>query len=78
MQARRPANGFPSVVEEGSSIWPSSNPSVIVALIFVTDDELSVREALGDLLESVGLQVALFGSAAAMLKQAAADAGRTA
>ena len=42
-------------------------------LIFVTDDDLSVREALANLLESVGLRVVVFGSAADMLKRAVED-----
>ncbi|MFZ5780023.1 MAG: response regulator transcription factor [Pseudomonadota bacterium] len=42
-------------------------------LVYVTDDELSVREALGNLLQSIGLQVELFGNAATMLDAAAAD-----
>lgn len=42
-------------------------------LVYVTDDEPSVREALGNLLQSVGLQVELFASATAMLDAAAAD-----
>jgi FixJ family two-component response regulator len=36
-------------------------------LIFVTDDETAMRDALGDLFESVGLRVALFSSASEML-----------
>jgi len=40
------------------------------ALVMVADDEPAMREALSDLLESVGLRVALFGSAAEMLAAA--------
>ena len=36
-------------------------------LVMVTDDELSIREALCDLLESVGLRALPFGSASEML-----------
>lgn len=42
-------------------------------LIYVTDDESSVREALGNLFQSVGLRVELFSSAAEMLEAAEAD-----
>lgn len=48
-------------------------PLALPPLVFVTDDEPAVREALCNLLESVGLRVAVFGSAADMLKQVAAD-----
>lgn len=38
------------------------------ALVMIADDERAVREALGDLLGSVGLRVAMFGSAREMLE----------
>jgi len=37
-------------------------------LVVITDDERAMRDALRDLLESVGLRVELFGSAAEMLE----------
>ncbi len=36
-------------------------------MVFVVDDDASMREALGNLLQSVNLQVELFGSASEML-----------
>ena len=38
------------------------------SLVFVVDDDLSVRQAIKSLLQSVGLQVEDFGSAAELLK----------
>jgi len=43
------------------------------AVVFVIDDDASVREALAELFQSVGLQVEAFGSAAEFLKSKAAD-----
>lgn len=51
------------------------NPLSTAPLVFVIDDERAVREALCNLFESVGFRVAVFGSAADMLGQAAADVG---
>jgi FixJ family two-component response regulator len=48
---------------------PEAQPTV-----FVVDDDASLREALQSLLRSVGLQVALFGSAADFLKVKLPDA----
>jgi len=42
-------------------------------IVFVVDDDPSVREALGSLFRSVGLQVELFGSAAEFLQRKRAD-----
>src|ERR1041385_3490302 len=43
-------------------------------VVFVVDDDDSVREALKDLLTSVGLQVELFGSAQEFLRSKRMDA----
>lgn len=43
-------------------------------VVFVIDDDPSVREALGSLLRSVGLRAELFGSAAEFLRAPRADA----
>lgn len=43
-------------------------------IVFVVDDDLSVREALSSLLESVGLRVAAFGSAQEFLAAERPDA----
>jgi len=42
-------------------------------IVFVVDDDPSVREALGSLFRSVGLQVELFGSAAEFLQRKRPD-----
>jgi FixJ family two-component response regulator len=44
------------------------------ALVCVVDDDAAVREALGSLLRSVGLQVKLFGSAPELLESELPDA----
>ncbi|HUN90502.1 MAG TPA: response regulator transcription factor [Burkholderiaceae bacterium] len=44
-------------------------PIIGEAVVFVVDDDLSVREALSSLLRSVGLRVETFGSAAEFLQQ---------
>jgi FixJ family two-component response regulator len=44
------------------------------SIVFVVDDDASLRDALSSLLRSVGLQVALFGSAADFLKSGLPDA----
>ena len=44
------------------------------SIVFVVDDDASLREALKSLLRSVGLQVELFGSAADFLKYKLPDA----
>jgi FixJ family two-component response regulator len=44
------------------------------SIVFVVDDDASVREAIGSLLRSVGLQVELFGTAAEFLKNKLPDA----
>jgi FixJ family two-component response regulator len=43
-------------------------------IVFVIDDELKVRQALGSLIPSMGLQVAVFGSAAEFLECEKPDA----
>jgi FixJ family two-component response regulator len=43
-------------------------------VVFVVDDDLSVREGLGSLIRSVGLRVESFGSAQEFLDQSSADA----
>jgi RNA polymerase sigma factor (sigma-70 family) len=48
-------------------------PSVAQSIVFVVDDDASIREALEDLFESGGLQVALFGSATAFLESQLPD-----
>jgi FixJ family two-component response regulator len=48
-------------------------PSVAESVVFVIDDDGPVREALKSLFESIGLQVALFGSAAAFLESQLPD-----
>jgi FixJ family two-component response regulator len=44
------------------------------AVVFVIDDDASVREALEDLFHSVGMEVAVFGSAHEFLKALRGDA----
>src|ERR1700729_1014716 len=44
------------------------------AIVFVVDDDLRIREALGSLISSMGLQVAVFRSAAEFLEFDKADA----
>ncbi len=48
-------------------------PFVAESVVFVVDDDRSVREALKSLFESVGLQVAMFGSAADFLESQLPD-----
>jgi FixJ family two-component response regulator len=43
------------------------------SIVFVVDDDASVREGIGSLLRSVGLQVELFGTAAEFLKNKLPD-----
>ncbi|SHF67319.1 two component transcriptional regulator, LuxR family [Kaistia soli DSM 19436] len=45
----------------------SGVPQAAAPLVIVVDDDLGVREALSSLFRSVGLEVALFGSAAELL-----------
>jgi FixJ family two-component response regulator len=49
-------------------------PSVAESVVFVVDDDTSVREALKSLFKSIGLQVLVFGSAAAFLESEIPDA----
>jgi FixJ family two-component response regulator len=55
-----------------SSPTKSAVPSTPTVL--VVDDDVSVREALGDLFNSVGLQTLLFGTAAELLQRELPDA----
>jgi FixJ family two-component response regulator len=57
--ARVPAGGSFSIDFARSRKWCMTEPRSIV---FVIDDDISLREALKSLIRSVGLQVALFGS----------------
>jgi FixJ family two-component response regulator len=52
-----------------------SSPSPLAAdsIVYIVDDDASMREALGRLFKSVGLQVQLFGSAPELLKSKLAD-----
>lgn len=43
------------------------------SIVFVVDDDASVREAISSLLRSVGLQVEMFGTAAEFLKNKSPD-----
>jgi FixJ family two-component response regulator len=47
----------------GRSATPHSSASAEEAIVFIVDDDASVREALRSLFRSVGLQVETFGSA---------------
>ena len=47
----------------GRSAPPRSTTSAEEAIVFIVDDDASVREALSNLFRSVGLQVETFGSA---------------
>ena len=47
----------------GRSAPPRSTTSAEEAIVFIIDDDASMREALSNLFRSVGLQVATFGSA---------------
>src|SRR6478736_1041063 len=48
-------------------------PPTIESVVFVIDDDASVRESLKSLFESVGLHVELFGSADAFLRSERPD-----
>ena len=47
---------------------PASKEAVKEPIVFVIDDDLSMRRALTNLIQSVGLEVQTFGSAAELLK----------
>jgi FixJ family two-component response regulator len=64
-QARRQIMGH---VSQGPSIAQSAPP-----IVFVVDDDASMRGALSRLFRSVGLQVELFGSAAEFLQRGQPD-----
>jgi FixJ family two-component response regulator len=52
---------------------PSRNVTNPAPIVFVVDDDASVRDALSSLFRSVGLQVELFGSAAEFLRRKPSD-----
>ncbi|MGO8909480.1 MAG: response regulator transcription factor [Bradyrhizobium sp.] len=52
----------------GRPTSPRNLPSAGEPIVFVIDDDASVREALGSLFRSVGLRVEVFGSAAEFLQ----------
>jgi FixJ family two-component response regulator len=52
---------------------PSRNTTNPAPIVFVVDDDASVRDALSSLFRSVGLQVELFGSAAEFLRRKPSD-----
>jgi FixJ family two-component response regulator len=52
---------------------PSRNTTTPAPIVFVVDDDASVRDALSSLFRSVGLQVELFGSAAEFLRRKPSD-----
>lgn len=49
------------------------HPEAARSIVFVVDDDTSVREAISSLLRSVGLQVEVFGTAAEFLKNKPPD-----
>jgi len=56
-----------------SSTSPRNVAGAEEPIVYVVDDDASVREALGNLLRSVGLRVQLFGSAPEFLQSKLAD-----
>jgi FixJ family two-component response regulator len=52
---------------------PSRNATNPAAIVFVVDDDASIRDALSSLFRSVGLQVELFGSAPEFLQRKLRD-----
>jgi FixJ family two-component response regulator len=54
-------------------IPPSSTAASEEPIVYIVDDDASVRVALGNLLRSVGLQVQLFGSAPELLQSKRAE-----
>jgi FixJ family two-component response regulator len=57
-------------VPPDSSAEPASKEK---SLVFIVEDDLSVQRALGNLFQSVGLEVEVFGSASDMLKSKLPD-----
>ena len=55
------------------STSPRNTAGAEEPIVYVVDDDASVREALGNLLRSVGLPVQLFGSAPEFLQSKLAD-----
>jgi FixJ family two-component response regulator len=58
----------------GRSASPRNAASAEEPIVYVVDDDASVREALGNLFRSVGLRVEVFGSAPEFLQSKLADA----
>jgi FixJ family two-component response regulator len=56
-----------------SSTSPRNVTGAEEPIVYVVDDDVSVREALGNLLRSVGLRIQLFGSAPEFLQSKLAD-----
>jgi len=68
----RPASQGQQRIMSGVSQVPS-RAKAAAPIVFVVDDEPSVRQALSGLFRSVGLQVELFGSAAEFLQRKQPD-----
>ena len=69
-----PVNGIESMsagADRPSTSQPSGAPDR--SLVFIVDDDLSLRDALSSLLRSVGHQVEVFSSASVMLKSKLPD-----
>jgi FixJ family two-component response regulator len=69
-----PVNGIESMsagADRPSTSQPSGSPDR--SLVFIVDDDLSLRDALSSLLRSVGHQVEVFSSASVMLKSKLPD-----
>jgi DNA-binding NtrC family response regulator len=62
-------NAADSEVENSSGLGMTKGPGEADSLVVVVDDDASVRQALTSLLQSVGLRVEAFGSAADFLKK---------
>lgn len=52
---------------------PDASPSAREPIVFVVEDDASIRRALSNLFQSVGLEVELFGSASEMLRSELPD-----
>ena len=52
---------------------PQASPGVREPIVFVVEDDASIRRALNNLFQSVGLEVELFGSASEMLRSELPD-----
>ncbi|UZE20528.1 response regulator transcription factor [Pseudomonas sp. B21-054] len=51
----------------------STNPAISEPVVYIVDDDAPLREALGSLLRSIGLQVELFGSVAQFMQHPRPD-----